>query len=65
MLNQYKNRQKKELHKYQELEKELNNGISEITEERARFLKATIRRGIYTAQASIKWCEETMLEFKK
>jgi len=41
------------------LEKELEDGIPEISAERARFLKATLRRGILTSRASIKWCDET------
>ena len=65
MLNQYKKGQKQELNKYKDLEKELENGIPEISMERARFLKATLRRGILASQASIQWCEETMLEFKE
>ena len=65
MLNQYKKLQGEELNKYKKMEKELEGGISEISAERARFLKATLRRGILTSQASIDWCEETMLEFMK
>jgi PadR family transcriptional regulator, regulatory protein AphA len=65
MLNHYKKRQEEELIKYKYMEKGLEGGIPEISTERSRFLKATIRRGILTSQASIEWCEETMLEFEK
>jgi DNA-binding PadR family transcriptional regulator len=65
MLNHYKKRQEEELNKYNDLVKELEDGISEIYAERARFLKATLRRGILASQASIKWCEETMQEFEE
>jgi hypothetical protein len=65
MLNHYKKRQEEELNKYKYLEKELEDRIPEISPERARFLKATLRRGILTSQASIKWCEETILEFEE
>ncbi len=65
MLNRYKKQQKEELHKYNSLEKELEAGIPEISTERARFLHATLRRGILTSCASIKWCEETILELEK
>lgn len=65
MLNYYKKRQEEELNKYKDLENKLVDGIPEISAERARFLKATVRRGILTSQASIKWCEETMREFEK
>ncbi len=63
MLNQYKQRQEAELNKYLALENELEKGISEIEGERVRYIRATLRRGIFTAKASIAWCEETILEF--
>jgi hypothetical protein len=65
MLNLYKKRQEEELNKYKDLIKELEDEIPEISAERARFLKATLRRGILASQASIKWCEETMQEFEE
>ena len=63
MLNQYKQRQEVELNKYLALENELEKGITEIAGDRVRYLRATLRRGIYTTKASIAWCEETILEF--
>lgn len=65
MLNHYKKLQEEKLNEYRNFEKELEDGIPEISAERIRFLRATLRRGILTSQASIKWCEETMLEFKE
>jgi DNA-binding PadR family transcriptional regulator len=65
MLNHYKKRYEEELNKYNDLVKELEDVIPEISEERVRFLKATLRRGILTSQASIKWCKETMLELEE
>jgi DNA-binding PadR family transcriptional regulator len=62
MLNNYKKKQEEELNKYKVMEKELEEGIAEISTSRARFLKATLRRGILTTQASIEWCKETILE---
>ncbi len=65
MLDRYKKRLEKELKEYQIMEKELEQGIKAISESRTRFLKATLRRGILASQASIMWCEETILELKK
>lgn len=63
MLKKYKKRQEEELGKYRDMEKGLEDGMPEISPERKRFLKATLRRGILTSQASIIWCDETMMEF--
>jgi PadR family transcriptional regulator AphA len=65
MLKNYQKRQEEELNKYKAMEKELECGIPEISMSRVRYLKAALRRGILAAQASIQWCEETMLEFEK
>ncbi len=64
MLNQYKQRQEAELNKYIALEDELKKEITEITGDRIRYLRATLRRGIFSARATIAWCEETILEFE-
>ncbi|WMJ89110.1 PadR family transcriptional regulator [Anaerocolumna sp. MB42-C2] len=64
MLNQYKQRMEDELNKYIGYEHELLQGIPDISAERARFLKATLRRGILTSKASIEWCQETISELK-
>ncbi|MDW7658830.1 MAG: PadR family transcriptional regulator [Bacillota bacterium] len=65
MLNQYLNWHEMELDKYRKFEENLSKGISEITDERARFLRATFRRGILAAEASVAWCKETIQEFLK
>lgn len=65
ILDNYKKKQEEELNKYKNFENELETDVPEISPERKRFLKATIRRVILTSQASIKWCEETIREFKK
>lgn len=65
MLNCYKKQQEVELKKYLEMQKDLEAGIPEISLERTRFLRAILRRGVLSSQASITWCEETMREFDK
>ncbi len=65
MLTNYRKRQEDELNKYKQMDKELEDGIPEISVSRVRFLKAALRRGILASQASIQWCQETMLEFEK
>lgn len=65
MLNHYMNGYIEDLRKYRNFERNLDNGISEITDDRARFLRATLRRGILATEASIAWCKETIQEFMK
>jgi DNA-binding PadR family transcriptional regulator len=65
MLNHYMDRYTEELKKYIIFEKNLDSGISEITDERARFLRATLHRGILATEASIAWCKETIQTFSK
>jgi len=63
MLKTDKNIHETKLREYKILEKQVAGGLSEVTKERARFLKATVRRGILVAQASIEWCDETIKDF--
>lgn len=64
MLRLYMEQQQQEYLKFKEIEKQLTDGIAEIAADRARFLKAVVRRGILTSRASIAWCEETILELE-
>lgn len=42
------------------MQHDLDQGIEEISEERSRFLRAKLRRGILSCEATICWCDETM-----
>lgn len=63
MLENYKELHEKNIEKYLGMQKELEDGIQEISNERIFFLKAVLRRGIISSEAVIHWCDETMEEF--
>ncbi len=60
MLENYKQVHVEKREKYLKMQHELDQGIEEITKERARFLNAMLRRGILSCEATICWCDETM-----
>jgi len=59
MLEDYKQIHVKNQEKYLAMQHDLEQGIEEISEERFRFLKAMLRRGILSCEATIHWCNET------
>ena len=61
MLENYKNTHKKSLDHYIETQNALAKN-TDISPERARFVKAVIRRGIFSAEATIRWTDETIKE---
>lgn len=65
MLKTYKETHEKDLLKYQGMLKDLEQGIKEISKERSGFIKATLRRGILTGEAVIRWCDETMEDLRQ
>lgn len=60
MLEDYKQIHVRKLEKYLDMQHDLEQGIEEITTERSRFLKAMLRRGVLSCQATIDWCDETI-----
>lgn len=62
MLENYKQLYELNLEKYLEMQKKLENGIQDISKERARFLSIVLRRGVLSSESVIRWCEETVKE---
>ena len=60
MLEDYKQLHVKKLEKYLDMQHDLEQGIEKISEERSRFLKAMLRRGVLSCEATVRWCEETI-----
>ena len=60
MLENYKQIHVRKLEKYLDMQHDLEQGIEEITKERTRFLKAMLRRGVLSCEATILWCDETI-----
>lgn len=42
------------------MQKDLEQGIGEISKERVYFIKAVLRKGIISSEADINWCDETI-----
>lgn len=64
MLENYKELHEKNLEKYLGMQKDLEQGIQEISKERVRFIKAVIRKGIISSEAVTHWCDETIDELQ-
>lgn len=62
MLTAYKAVHEKKLVKYLSMKTDLENGATEISNERIRYVKAILRSGIISCEAVIRWCDETMEE---
>lgn len=60
MLENYKELHEKNKEKYLGMQKDLEQGIQEISKERVCLIKAVLRRGIISSEAVIKWCDETI-----
>lgn len=65
MLEEYKQLHEKKIEKYLGMQKDLEQGIHEISKERSVFIKAVLRSGILSCEAAISWCKETMTEMKQ
>ena len=65
MLENYKELTRKKVEKYLAMQKELEEGIQEISMERALYLKAVLRKGILSGEADICWCEEIIEVIKE
>lgn len=64
MLEDYKKIHEKNIERYLAMQKDLEQGIKEISKERACFLKAIIRKGIISSEAAVQWCDETIEVFQ-
>jgi DNA-binding PadR family transcriptional regulator len=64
MLESYKERHEKNVEKYLGMQKDLEQGIQEISKERLSFIKAVLRSGIISGEAVIQWCDETIEEMQ-
>lgn len=65
MLKEYKELHEKTLEKYLAMQRDLERGIQEITEERSSFINIVLRRGIISTEAIIRWCNESIEELQK
>ncbi len=64
LLEGYKELHEKNRDKYLSLQKDLEQGIKEISKERALFLNAILRKGILSSEADIQWCDEIIDEMQ-
>lgn len=64
MLENYKELHQKNMEKYLGMQKDLEQGIQEISKERVCFIKAVLRSGIISSEAVIRWCNETIVEIQ-
>ncbi len=64
MLEKYKKIHEKNIEKYLEMQTDLEQGIQEISKERALFIKAVISKAILSSEADIRWCVETVEELQ-
>lgn len=62
MLIAYKAVYEKKLAKYLSMKTDLENGATEISRERTRYVKAILRSGILSCETVIRWCDETIEE---
>lgn len=59
-LTDYKEIHKEKLEKYLQMQGDLEKNAEKISSNRIKFLKATLRSGILSCEAVIRWCDETM-----
>ncbi len=64
MLENYKELHQKNIKKYLEMQKDLEQGIQEISKDRSCLIKAILRKGIISSEAVIYWCDETLEEMR-
>lgn len=63
MIAAYRALHEETLQKYRRMERDLLNGIKEIGETRVPYLLSVLRSGIYSAEATLAWCDETTARF--
>lgn len=59
-LRAYRAQREAGLARYREMEKALDEGIQEVSAERAFYLRAVLRNGVLAGEAAIRWCDETL-----
>lgn len=64
MLENYKQIHETNMKKYFVMQRDLEQGIHEISKKRIPFFKAVLSKGIISSRAVINWCDETIEEFK-
>ena len=64
MLEDYKELHEKNVGKYLEMQKDLEQGNA-IARDRVPFINAVLRRGILSGEAVIRWCDETIEEMRR
>ncbi len=64
MLANYREEQNRNLLKNKRMLEELNREIKEVSSERELYLRATLHRGIISLEGSLRWCDETIQDFK-
>ena len=64
MLEKYRELHENNMEKYILMQRDLEQGIQEISKERTSFIKAVLRKGIMSSEADINWCDETIDEMK-
>lgn len=60
MLTEYREHHQASIAAYAKTQAALDTGIPSITEDRAVFIRAILRSAILSAEAAIRWCDETM-----
>ena len=60
MIAAYKTRHEDSYTSLMETEKEMNESNQDISLDRKRYLKATLRYGILNSRAAIEWCDEVI-----
>lgn len=65
MLEHYRELQETNIDKYLGMLKDLEQGIKEVSSERAVFLRAVLRKGILSSEATVNWCNETIKDLNR
>ncbi len=65
MLEDYRELHKKNIEKYLRMQKDLEEGIQEISKDRISLINAILRNGIISSEAVIHWCDETIKEWQQ
>lgn len=65
MLEDYKAFHERNIEMYLGMQRDLEQGVSEIAKERICFFNAILRRGIISNEAVISWCDETIEELRQ
>lgn len=65
MLKKYREIHLRNIQYYLDIQKELQQGIKDISQERVCLFNAILRKGIISDKATVNWCDETIEEFKQ